>query len=691
VTAKDQAGGKASFGQRDTPDTPFLVGGLVSRRVLFAAAERGHVQLSPDGERIAFVGAANGADNAWVAPRDDLAAARVVSPFRRGGIVELRWAHDNRHLLVVRDTSGHENTRIHSVDVESGKVVDVVAAAGIQACIVQLSPRFPTHVLVSANDADPAKHSIYRVDIRTGVRRRWYPDDESHAAVSDDRFEPLLLRARDGKALRVTKRLGVRRYHPFPALDPGDSIVGFDHRGRTLYVVGYAKLPALALVAIDMKTGERTVLASHARYDVDRVVVHPRTGVVQAVSFTGARESWRFLDYELAVDFDRLRDADAGDIRITSRSLDDRWWTVVFDRDDAPVRYYLYDRLRKTARRLFARNADLEGLPLCPMRSVEIPRGRVHMVSYLTLPRRWEEKKRPVPMVLLVHGGPHSRDYWGLDTTHQWLASRGYAVLSVNFRGSTGFGKEFLLAGRRQWGTRMQEDLEVAVDWAIAEGIAIADRVAIMGASYGGYAALAGLVFSPRRFACGVSLAGPSNLVSTVLDGPPHWDREVSFAWVGDPRHVVGREELLRRSPSEWVEVVERPLLVVHGANDMVVSRAESDRIVAELRRRGKQVTYLMFADEGHGLTKPSNVVAYCAVAEAFLARHLGGRAEPLGTDLEGSDMIVLAGVDHVPGLRSARIAATFAGRRSTSAGPRRGSSERRGRNVERRSRRRAR
>jgi dipeptidyl aminopeptidase/acylaminoacyl peptidase len=262
----------------------------------------------------------------------------------------------------------------------------------------------------------------------------------------------------------------------------------------------------------------------------------------------------------------------------------------------------------------------------------------------------------PLPLVLLVHGGPWARDAWGYNALHQWLANRGYAVLSVNFRGSTGFGKGFINAGNLEWGAAMQDDLIDAVNWAVAEGVADEARVAIMGASYGGYATLAGLTFSPEVFAAGVSIVGPSNLVTLLEAIPPYWEPQVElFATrVGDHRTEEGREFLLERSPLSHVDNIRRPLLIGQGANDPRVAQAESDQIVTAMQERDIPVTYVLYSDEGHGFARPENNLSFYAVAEAFLAEHLGGRAEPIGDDFTGSSLTVPTGAGEIPGLEEA-------------------------------------
>ncbi|MFW6412580.1 MAG: alpha/beta hydrolase family protein [Oceanicaulis sp.] len=351
-----------------------------------------------------------------------------------------------------------------------------------------------------------------------------------------------------------------------------------------------------------------------------------------------------------------------GDVALTSRSDDDRTWVLMEYASDAVSTYWLWDRDADTFERLFASRPELEGAPLAKMHPVIIPaRDGLDLVSYLTLPVGTDadgdaRPDAPVPMVLWVHGGPWARDGYGNDSYAQWFANRGYAVLQVNFRGSTGFGKDFVNAGDLEWGEAMHDDLIDAVNWAVSEGVTAEDSVAIGGGSYGGYATLAGLTFTPETFACGVDIVGPSNLVTLLEAIPPYWEsfRRVLEMRVGDPNTEEGMALLRERSPLNSVDNIQRPLLIGQGANDPRVAQAESDQIVEAMTARDIPVTYVLFPDEGHGFARPENRLAFNAVAEGFLGECLGGRVEPIGDAFQGSSLSVPAGEDYVDGLSEA-------------------------------------
>jgi dipeptidyl aminopeptidase/acylaminoacyl peptidase len=343
---------------------------------------------------------------------------------------------------------------------------------------------------------------------------------------------------------------------------------------------------------------------------------------------------------------------------VISRTLDDRYWLASFEMDDGPIRYYLYDREGREARFLFTNRAALEGLQLAKMSpEVITSRDGLPLVSYLSLPAGSDAEgrlKEPVPLVLYVHGGPWSRDVWGYHPIHQLLANRGYGVLSVNFRGSTGFGKEFTNAANREWGGKMHEDLLDAVEWAVREGITTPDRIAIMGGSYGGYATLVGVTMTPEVFTCGVDYVGSSNLITWMENVPPYWlpYLELVKDRVGDHETEEGRAFLRERSPLTHVDKIQKPLLIAQGANDPRVRKSESDQIVEAMREKGIPVTYALFPDEGHGFARPENRLVFFALTEVFLSQHLGGRCEPITAEtFSGSSAQLLEGAERLPGL----------------------------------------
>jgi dipeptidyl aminopeptidase/acylaminoacyl peptidase len=409
-------------------------------------------------------------------------------------------------------------------------------------------------------------------------------------------------------------------------------------------------------------SGAKTVLAQSRRADVGSALANPQTGRIEAYAENYLKNEWIPLGNAVKGDLDFLKSRLKGELAVVSRTDADDKWIVAEDPVTAPSAAYLYDRKSKRLTRLYVTRPELEGAPLAAMHPVEIKtRDGLTMVSYLTLPPGTDpdgdgRPNKAVPMVLLVHGGPWGRDVYGYNGTHQWLANRGYAVLSPNFRASTGFGKKFISAGDLQWGTKMHDDLLDAADWAVKSGVTTSDKVAIMGGSYGGYATLAGLAFTPDKFACGVDIVGPSNLNTLLKTIPPYWEAgKVQFyKRMGDPNTPEGQALLRERSPLFKADQIKRPLLIGQGANDPRVNVAESEQIVEAMKAKGIPVTYVVFPDEGHGFARPQNNIAFSAVAENFLAKCLGGRAEPIGAALKASTAQVQHGAEFAPGLAEA-------------------------------------
>jgi len=633
---------------------------LIPRREFFGNPDRAAPRISRDGRRIGFLAPVDGVMEVWVGPvaadgTVDLAAARPVTKDRFRGIRSYAWTHSADHLVYLQDQGGDEDWHVHAVDLAAGTTRDLTPFKGVQAQIAGLSPQRPYELAIGTNDRDAKWHDLHVVDIRTGARTLLLRNDRFVDFTLDGNFRP--------RFALETLPTGGRRIHrfgtdgvpePWSDVAPEDEltthVAAVTSDGAVAYLFDSRGRDTSALVEVDVASGRSTVLAEQAGADAEHLVQHPVTWRAQAVSFHRMRHAWHPLDPAVAGDFESLRGVCRGDAAITSRTVDDRIWTVAFAVDDGPARFYLWDRNHQAAQFLFCGRTALDGPPLARMHAFEIAaRDGLSLPSYLSLPP-WTDttgRGRPdtrLPMILLVHGGPWARDVWGYHPDHQWLANRGYAVLSVNYRGSTGFGKAFLNAADREWSGKMHDDLVDAVAWAVAEGIADPKRVAIVGGSYGGYAALAGLTFTPDLFACAVDIVGPSNLVTLIRSAPAYWLPLIQIfkRRVGDPDTPEGHADLMARSPLTHVAKIARPLLIAQGANDPRVKKAESDQIAAAMKAHGIPVTYVLFPDEGHGFARPENSTAFRAIEEEFLAKHLGGRSEPVGSDLEGSSIQIL-------------------------------------------------
>ncbi len=646
---------------------------LIPRKQFFGNPEKARARISPDGSKLAFLAPVDGVLNVWVAPADDLSSAKQVTDDKKRGIRSFSWAYTSKHLLYSKDEAGDENWHIYAANLETDEIKDLTPLPKVSARMSGVSDKFPEEVLIGINDRGEGQlHDVYRVNIVTGERELVQLNPGFAGFVTDDDYRVRF-------AVTFTPQAGQLYLMPNPtATDPKEkwvkftefsasdamtsSLSGFDKTGTKVYLLDSRERNTGALKLLDLKTNKAELIAEHDKADISGAISHPTKKHVQAVSFTYARREWKILDDSIKPDLDYLATVADGEIQLTSRTLDDKTWTVAYVMDDGPVQFYLYDRENKKATFLFTSQPELAKLPLVKMHSLTIKaRDGLELVSYLSLPKDSNpdgaaRPKKPLPMVLHVHGGPWARDSWGYNPTHQLLANRGYAVLSVNYRGSTGFGKDFINLANKQWAASMHDDLLDAVKWAVDEGIAQEDKIAIMGGSYGGYAALVGLTFTPDVFACGIDIVGPSSLITLLENPPPYWMpfMPVMKLRVGDWSTPEGRKFLDSRSPLNFVDKIKRPLLIGQGAKDPRVKKAEADQIVAEMNQQKIPVTYMLYPEEGHGFAKPENRFSFNAVTEAFLAEHLGGRYEPIGEAFEGALFEVPSGGEQVPGLAEA-------------------------------------
>ncbi|MBS0198121.1 MAG: S9 family peptidase [Planctomycetes bacterium] len=662
----------AAVARPTEPATSAGKGGLIPREAIFGNPDRSGTQMSHDGKYISYLAAVDGVMNIWVAPSDDLSKAKAITAEKTRGIRNYFWAFDNAHVLYTQDNGGDENWRVYAVDVTSGASKDLTPMKGVAAQINTVSEKFPNEVLVGLNNRIPQLHDVYRINIATGEKTLAFQNEGYVGITFDDNFVP-----RFGQKMLPDGSMAIDKIGQdgkgelFDSIPADDTLTtgmsGFDKTGNIVYVNDSRGRDTGALFARDLTTGKTTLIAEDSRADVGGTLVHPTQKTIQAVEFNYTRAEWKVLDKSIQADLDYLKTVADGEINIQSRTQDDKHWLVSFMMDNGPVRVYRYDRDEAgkpgKATFLFTNRKSLEGLALAKMHpQVITARDGMKLVSYLSLPTVADKDGNgkpdtgPVPMVLLVHGGPWARDEWGYNPYAQWLTNRGYAVLMVNFRGSTGFGKTYVNAGNREWAGKMHNDLIDAVDWAVKEKIADKSKVAIMGGSYGGYATLVGLTFTPDVFACGVDIVGPSNINTLLSTIPAYWApmKKMFSTRVGDYDTEDGKKFLESKSPLTIVDKIKKPLLIGQGANDPRVKQAEADQIVAAMQAKNIPVTYVLFPDEGHGFARPVNSMAFNAVVEGFLAKNLGGAAQPIGDDLGKSTAQIKVGADFVPGLAEA-------------------------------------
>lgn len=672
--------------------TPVTGTDLIPRSLLFGNPERVSPRLSPDGKLLAYLAPVDGVMNIYAGSASDPAGAKPITRDTGRGIQTFFWAYNNTHVLYTQDVGGDENWKVFSVEVESGKVRDLTPFETIPgpdgkpvtrprsdiplrpaAQIQQVSHLFPDDILIGLNNRNPMFHDVHKVNVKTGEMGLIFKNDRFMGVQADDHFQVRLgTQPRADGGLTIYKPDGNDGWTSFQEIGFEDAMTtqaaGFNKDGTVVYMIDSRNRNTAALTSVDMATGDVKVLADHAKADAGGAMIHPTEQTVQAVSFNYLKNEWKVLDESIQADLDYLKTVWPGEVSVTDRTLDDTNWIVAYAQDIGAVRYYHYQRSSaKKATFLFSARPALDGVKLAPMypQIIKATDG-LDLVSYLTLPVGSDSDAngrpdRPLPLVLNVHGGPWARDTWGYRGDVQWLANRGYAVLQVNFRGSTGLGKEFVNAADREWGGKMQQDLTDAVNWAVGEKIADPSRVAIYGGSYGGYAVLAGMTFTPEMYACGVDIVGVANLNTFIKSIPPFWAPflEQIKRRVGDFSTEEGQKFLASRSPVNFVDRIKKPLLIGQGANDPRVNQDESDQVVRAMKAKNIPVTYVLYPDEGHGFQRPANRMSFFAVSEAFLAEHLGGKYEPINDDFKGSSVQVPEGAAHIPGLAESVPAAS--------------------------------
>jgi dipeptidyl aminopeptidase/acylaminoacyl peptidase len=621
---------------------------LIPRRVLLGNPTRWQPTLSPEGKRIAYLAPNEGdALQIWVSTLGD-SDDRCVSTERRS-IQIYEWAWDSNTILYRRDNDGDENLHLCAIDLETGNDRDLTPWRGVRCYDTMTAAKRPGEILAELNVRDRRLMDVWRIDLRTGAATlevenpgdvAWWVADDELVVRACRGFTP-----QGGSEVRVRSDAGA----PWRTLwktSPDEEAwpLGFSKDGRELFLKSSVSRDTMGVVAMDIESGREREIAAIDGFDAEKVLIHPVGREVDAVAFAPERRKWAVTNIALGADFEGLARIDEGDLDVVSRDFADSKWIVAFTAPHRPIRYHVWHREAKSSEFLFSNLPELETYELARARPIKYrARDGLEIHGFLTIPRGVDP--RNLPLVLNPHGGPWARNYWEFEDSTQLLASRGYAVLQPNFRGSTGYGRKHLQAGYRQWGLSMQDDLTDAVKWAVDERIADPGRVALLGGSYGGYAALAGAAFTPDLYKCAIDLCGMSNLLTWLklkYSLPIAGIRAIYNFRVGNPDDAVDNELLAKGSPLFAADKIKIPTLIAHGGNDAHVLAAESEQIVAAIEKNGGSVIYVLYPDEGHAFVRPANIQDFLARVEKFLAEHLGGRYEPTnGERIEGSSAIV--------------------------------------------------
>jgi dipeptidyl aminopeptidase/acylaminoacyl peptidase len=578
------------------------------------------------------------------------------------GISQYFWAPNSAFVYYIQDQGGDENFHVYSANIETGEVVDLTPVKdGARATVESISSQRPDEIVVGINERNAQLFDLYLVDVTSGERSLLKENPGFAGWLIDNNLDPRFgfQPTPDGGGNIVDFDGEV-----FAIIPPEDFLstntVGFNAANDAVFILDSRGRDTAALTRVALESGDAEVLAENERADISGILVDQRTLEPIAYNVNHLKSQWYPVDDATAADLEALTAALGGSLSIVATTDDMSKWIV---HEDAPERsgtYFIYDRDDRSVTKMLEQYPDLANYTLAPMEALTIKsRDGLELPAYLTLPVGSDSDGdgRPdeaLPMVLAVHGGPWARDEYGYHPWHQWLANRGYAVMSVNYRGSTGFGKNFTRAAIGEFSGKMHDDLIDGVQWAVDQGIADPDKIAIAGGSYGGYATLIGVSFTPDTFACGIDIVGPSSLVTLIESFPEYWKPFLQGTWytyVGDPADAEDREDMLARSAISRVDDIKVPLLVGQGQNDPRVTKLESDQLVEAMAANELPVTYVNFPDEGHGFRRPENRLAFYSVMEGFLESCLGGTSEPVNDAFEGSTIEILYGKGYVKNL----------------------------------------
>ncbi|NPV12331.1 MAG: S9 family peptidase [Ignavibacteria bacterium] len=617
---------------------------IIDRELFFGDPEISGAQLSPDGKYLTFLKQYNKIRNIWIKKVDEpFENARPITADTKRAVTNYFWSEDSKFILYVQDKDGDENFRIYAVNpFEPGDPVppakNLTPYENVRAMIIDVPKKTPKEIIVALNDRDPSLHDVYRLNILTGERKLLYENKENIAGWETDLDGNLrlairqtedggteILKLENGKLIKIYEVNFEETAYP----------VRFSKDGKSFYLATNkgSKRDKIQLELFDLKTGKTKLIDKDPLDEVDfaGALFSDITNELLMTYYVGEKVRYYPKEKKFKKDFETLlTQVPDGNIGFMSITNDENLWLVSVSSDIDPGSVYLFDRRTGKAQFVYKSRPNLPSEWLSEMKPVKYTaRDGMTIYGYLTIPKGLEPKNLPV--VMLIHGGPWARDNWGYNPIAQFLANRGYAVFQPNFRGSTGYGKKYLNAGNKQWGRgSMQHDITDAVNFLIKEGIADPKRVAIAGGSYGGYATLAGLAFTPDLYACGFDIVGPSNIITLLNSIPPYWKPvQKTFAIrVGAKDNPEERKMLEEQSPLNYATEIKAPLYVVQGANDPRVKKAESDQIVAALRDLGRDVEYMLAPDEGHGYLNELNRLAMFTAMEKFFAKHLKGRVQ---------------------------------------------------------------
>lgn len=628
---------------------------LIPRKILFGNPDKAGVKLSPDGKYISFLAPYQGVLNIWLQDTDLKKAATVLTEVKSRPIASYEWSYDNNHIIYSYDEGGNENYFLFKVDINTKKSTKIFADKNVRVDLAKLSYKYPNEVIIASNKQDPEIFDLYKLNIKDGTLAMFFDNIKERFAdfeIDDDFNLRFGSKLNDETDFVVYKSENDKWFESFrvPYRNSTNTNILTILNDNTGYMIDSRSGNFSKLYKFNPSTLEQELITGCDKADITGAFFN-RKKKLHAAFYEYDKPHWLSISDDFK-NFEKIKDNYSQfkdeSYSIISTDLADDFWLLALFPGNKPHSYYLYNKNERIISHLFSSNSELSKYEFSTVRPVEIKsRDGLTLMSYLTLPKSIAKdsvQKQPIPMILLVHGGPIARDSYGFTSTTQWLADRGYAVLQVNYRGSTGFGCDFFEKSNGQWAKAMHIDLIDAVNWAVGAKIADPEKIAIYGGSYGGYATLLGLTITPNVFACGVDIVGMSNLLTKIKTMPPYWRpfKNIIYKRLGASDETEeGRAYIKSISPLTYVDNIKKPLLIGQGANDPRVNVNESEQIVEAMRSKKIPVTYILYPDEGHGFAKPANRQSFNAITEEFLHKNLGGKLEPrTDEDFKDSSMI---------------------------------------------------
>ncbi len=594
--------------------------------VLFKKAEKDAIKISPDGEKISYLKNVNGKASLIIMDINKKEEKSILTDID-DSIMDYQWTFDNDRILIIKDHNGNENFRLYEIELSSKAIKEITPFDNIVVRSINLSPEYRDHILFEMNKENPTQFDVYKYHLKSGNISIFQknPDSFSQWVYTEEMTIGAGVKINEDGSQSLMVRNSNNEFKQLLLWNIEDgfsnSPLFFSKDGKYIYVISDTSQGTLGLIKIDIENGEKIIIACDDRYDIRDVCKKPVNGDIEAVSFVRYINEYKVVDKNKEEDYLFINKNIDSEFYVVSRSLNNEAWIIKAISLTGLVSFYLYKDKKLTL--LFEQNSELKNYKLSKHEGIRYTsRDGLTIEGYITYPQG--QKKEKLPLVLNVHGGPWYREYVeDLSREAQWIANRGYICLNVNFRGSTGYGKDFLNKGNKQWGRDMHNDLIDAINWAISSGIADKDRICIMGMSYGGYATLAGVTLTPDIFKCAIDRVGPSNLINLMNSLPDHWRllKDNYFLRVGHP--IEDKELLMEVSPIFHLDKIKVPILIAHGLNDPRVNVSESENIVKHLKESNKVYEYILFEDEGHLINKEKNNYIFYKAAENFLNKYL--------------------------------------------------------------------